>query len=95
MNEQKKILAIHKRLEETQDLSWTELALATALEYGRCVRNQTLEDAAKKIKALFAGLDCNNCDSCTAHRNDVETILEMRSVEPSDARAISDNRIAV
>jgi hypothetical protein len=87
MNEQEKILAIHQRLEETQDLSWTELALATALEYGRDVRNQTLEDAAKKVKALSAGLDCHECDSCTARRNDVETILAMRSAEPSNDRS--------
>ena len=84
MNEHEKIAAIHDRLQEKTDGSWTEIAIATAMEYGRSVRNQTLEEAANKVKALSCGLDCD-CDVCVARKNDVATILELRIAEPSNA----------
>ena len=77
MTEQEKIAAIHERLQKTTDTSWTETAIATALEYGHDVRNQTLEAAAKKVKSLSRGRNCE-CDSCRTRANDVETILGMR-----------------
>lgn len=49
--------------------------------------NEAIEAAAGKVKALSAGLDCHDCDSCTARRNDVATILELRIAEPSNDQA--------
>ena len=89
--EQENILEILLRLEETKDCSWSELAIATALEYGRKVRNQTLEEAAAKVKELSAGLECRDCDSCTARRNDVATILEMRTADSANDK-LSESR---
>jgi uncharacterized protein YggE len=56
-------------------------------------RNQALTDAANKVKALSAGLNCScECDSCVARKNDVATILEMRSASPSNEKADSRDR---
>lgn len=77
--ESDKILDILRRLEDIKNIFAEELTLATALEYGRNVRNETLDEAANKVKALSSGLDCPDCDSCIARKNDVTTILEMRA----------------
>ena len=83
-DEEWRIAVIHNRLVATMDAGWTKIAVATALEYAQIVRNETLEEAAGKVKALTKGLDCENCDSCTANHNAVVTILEMR--HPSNHR---------